>query len=84
MALRADALSSATPLPGGTRWVLALADDAEGVKTTPGVSLVDEAPGVVLAEADIALAKRLARDGEYVGVYSSFADAYRAFSLFLR
>ncbi len=46
--------------------------------------MIDEVPGVVLAEADITVAKRLVREGEYVGVYGSLADAYRAFSLFLR
>jgi len=77
-------MSSAIPLPTGTRWVLALAEDAERIKVANDVLLIDELPGVVLAEADIVLAKRLAREGEYVGVYSSLDDAYRAFALFER
>jgi hypothetical protein len=77
-------VSTPAPLPTGTRWVLALADDAERLRQTDGVLLVDELPGVTLGEADVLLAKKLARDGEYVGVYASLEQAYRAFSLFQR
>jgi hypothetical protein len=62
--------------------VLALADDADRVRLTDGAVLIDELPGVVLAEAEVSLAKRLAGEGEYVGVYVRLEDAHRAFTLF--
>jgi hypothetical protein len=64
------------------RYVLALADDAERAITTEGTIVIDQLPGVVLVETDLAVASRLAREGEYVGVYSSLMDAHRAFALF--
>jgi hypothetical protein len=64
------------------RYVLALADDAVRATRTEGTVVIDQLPGVVLVEADVAVATRLAREGEYVGVYTSLPDAHRAFSLF--
>jgi hypothetical protein len=64
------------------RFVLALADDAERATRTQGTVVIDQLPGVVLVETDVDLATRLAREGEYVGVYTSLADAHRAFALF--
>jgi hypothetical protein len=70
------------PASPSTRYVLALAGDAERAITTEGTIVIDQLPGVVLVEADLVVARRLARQGEYVGVYSSLSDAHRAFALF--
>jgi hypothetical protein len=70
--------------PDARRYVLALAQDAKRARATEGTLVVDELPGVVLIETDLAVATKLAREGEYVGVYASLADAHRAFSLFHR
>ena len=64
------------------RYIVALADDADRVRLTEGTVVIDELPGVVLAEAEASLAKRIAGEGEYVGVYTDIVDAHRAFSLF--
>jgi hypothetical protein len=65
-----------------TRYVLALAADAARVRSAEGALVIDELPGVVLVEAGLDVAKALAREGEYVGVYTSLAAAHRAFALF--
>lgn len=67
----------------GPRYIVALADDADRVRLTEGILLIDELPGVVLAEAEASVARRLAEVGEYVGVYTNVTDAHRAFSLFV-
>jgi len=67
----------------GPRYIVALADDADRVRLTEGILLIDELPGVVLAEAEASVARRLAEVGEYVGVYTNITDAHRAFSLFV-
>jgi hypothetical protein len=64
------------------RFVLALADDAERATRAHGTVVIDQLPGVVLVETDVAVATRLAREGEYVGIYTSLSDAHRAFALF--
>jgi hypothetical protein len=82
-AIRSGAAASRwNSVPTHTRYILALADDADRIRLTDGAIVIDELPGVVLAEAEVSLAKRLAREGEYVGVYASLTDAHRAFSLF--
>jgi hypothetical protein len=65
-----------------TRFVLALADDAERVRLRDDVVVIDEIRGVILAEAELRVAAELAKAGEYVAVYRSLADAHRAFALF--
>jgi hypothetical protein len=70
------------PERSDTRYVLALADDANRAMATEGTVVIDQLPGVVLIEADLRVASKLARDGEYVGVYRSLSDAHRAFALF--
>jgi hypothetical protein len=65
-----------------TRYVLALAGDAERAISTEGTLVIDQLPGVVLVEAGLAVPSRLAKEGEYVGVYTSLSDARRAFALF--
>jgi hypothetical protein len=65
-----------------TRYVLALGDDAARVRDADGTAVVLEVDRVVLVEADIQIAVDLAREGEYVHVFSSPHDAHRAFALF--
>lgn len=65
-----------------TRFVVALADDADRVRMRDDVAMIDELPGVILAEVELAIAVELARTGEFVAIYTSLADAYRAFALF--
>jgi hypothetical protein len=65
-----------------TRFILALADDADRVRLRDDVVVIDEMPGVILAEADRAVAAELAKAGDYVALYTSLADAHRAFALF--
>lgn len=68
----------------GTRYVLALGEDARVAETADGTAIIERLPGVVLVEADATLARALAARGEYVHVYSSPEDAHRAFLLFDR
>jgi hypothetical protein len=66
------------------KYVVALAEDVPRAIATEGTLVIDELPGVVLVEVDVDVARRLAREGQYVGVYSSLQDAHRAFALFER
>jgi dienelactone hydrolase len=75
-------MSDARTRTSATRFVLALAEDADRVRLRADVVVIDEIPGVVLAEAERAVAADLAKAGEYVAVYTSLADAHRAFALF--
>lgn len=65
-----------------TRYVLALGDDADVVQGTAGTAVVERLRNVVLVEADLSLAKQLARSGEYVHVFTSPHDALRVLALF--
>jgi hypothetical protein len=65
-----------------TRYVIALGDDADIVQKTDGTAVVERLDNVVLVEADVALAKELARAGEYVHVFASPHDALRVLALF--
>lgn len=64
------------------RYVIALGDDADIVQMTHGTAVVERLDNVVLVEADVELAKELARAGEYVHVFSSPHDALRVLALF--
>jgi hypothetical protein len=64
------------------RYVIALGEDADRVQNTPGTAVVERLDNVVLVEADPALARRLASEGEYVHVFSSPHDALRVLALF--
>ncbi|MGZ4110183.1 MAG: hypothetical protein ACXVQU_10550 [Actinomycetota bacterium] len=64
------------------RYVIALGDDADIVQKTDGTAVVERLDNVVLVEADVALAKELARAGEYVHVFTSPHDALRVLALF--
>jgi hypothetical protein len=65
-----------------TRYVIALGDDADIVQKTDGTAIVERLDNVVLVEADAALARELARAGEYVHVFTSPHDALRVLALF--
>jgi len=65
-----------------TRYVIALGDDADLVQETNGTAIVERLDNVVLVEADVALARELARAGEYVHVFTSPHDALRVLALF--
>jgi hypothetical protein len=64
------------------RYVIALGDDADTVQETDGTAVVERLANVVLVEAEVELAKRMARGGEYVHVFTSPNDALRALALF--
>jgi hypothetical protein len=61
---------------------VALAEDVEPAIGHEGTVVIDRIPGLVLIEADLAIATKLAHEGQYVGVYSSLEAANRAFALF--
>jgi hypothetical protein len=65
-----------------TRYVLAFGEDADVVQRTRGTAVVERLSNVVLVEAELELADRLAADGEYVQVFASPHDALRVLSLF--
>jgi hypothetical protein len=64
------------------RYVIALGDDADIVQKTAGTAVIERLDNVVLVEAEVALAKELARAGEYVHVFNSPHDALRVLALF--
>jgi hypothetical protein len=64
------------------RFVVALAEDVQRAVEQEGTLVIDEIPGVVLLEADLSIATKLAHEGQYVGVYSSLEAAHRVFALF--
>ncbi len=72
------------PFNSRRRYAIALAEDAERAIATEGTLVIDELAGVVLIEVDVAVATTLAREGQYVAVYSFLSDAHRAFAVFQR
>jgi hypothetical protein len=77
-------VSGRGPFNSRRRYAIALAEDAERAIATEGTLVIDELPGVVLIEVDVAVATTLAREGQYVAVYSFLSDAHRAFAVFQR
>jgi hypothetical protein len=65
---------------GGRRYVIALAEDAQGAIGTDGTRVIERTPGIVLLEVETAIAAKLAREGQHVAVYAFLTDARRAFA----
>ena len=70
-------MNRSRPANGGRRYVVALAEDAEGAIASDGTTVIERTPGIVLLEVETAVAAKLAREGQHVAVYTFLNDARR-------